>query len=64
MEVIEVVLDAGADMLGLFAHLLHQPGPWMGAAKPGKFSTSVVMVSWPPGCMPATSRGCSPARAA
>jgi len=39
-------------------------GPWTAVAKPGKFSTSVVMESWPPGCMPRTSIGERLARAA
>jgi len=39
-------------------------GPWTGSAKPGKFSTSVVMVSWPPGWIPAIRVGFSMAREA
>ena len=38
-------------------------GPWI-SVSPGQFSTSVVMVSWPPGCMPWISTGSSMARAA
>ena len=34
------------------------------AAKPGKFSTSVVVISAPPNCEPSNTRGCRFARAA
>ena len=42
--------------------------PMMPSGKPGKFSTSVVVVSWPPAAMPLASHpskrmGCSSARA-
>ena len=36
----------------------------MPSGKPGKFSTTSVWVSWPPGCMPSSTRGASPERAA
>ena len=39
-------------------------GPRMPSGKPGKFSTSLVMVSCPPGCMPSKSSGFRLARAA
>ena len=39
-------------------------GPMMPSRKPGKFSTSVVMVSWPPGCIPSRRSGLRVARAA
>ena len=39
-------------------------GPMTPSGKPGKFSTSVVIVSCPPGCMPSTTRGERLARAA
>jgi hypothetical protein len=32
-------------------------GPWMPCSKPGKFSTSVVVVSWPPSTPPPPSSG-------
>jgi len=38
-------------------------GPMMPSGKPGKFSTSVVMVSWPPGCSPSKTSGRRLARA-
>ncbi len=34
-------------------------GPRIPSGKPGKFSTSVVIVSWPPGCMPSMTTGVS-----
>jgi hypothetical protein len=39
-------------------------GPRMPSGKPGKFSTSVVMVSWPPGWSPSSTSGARSARAA
>ena len=39
-------------------------GPWIASAKPGKFSTSVVIDSCPPGCKPWIRRGFRLARAA
>jgi len=39
-------------------------GPWIPSGKPGKFSTSVVMVSCPPGCIPSMTTGANSARAA
>ena len=39
-------------------------GPWMPCGKPGKFSTSVVVVSWPPGWIPSTTSGSRFAREA
>jgi hypothetical protein len=39
-------------------------GPWMPCGKPGKFSTSVVVVSCPPGWMPSRTRGARFAREA
>ena len=39
-------------------------GPRIASGKPGKFSTSVVMVSCPPGCSPSMSSGFRLARAA
>ena len=38
-------------------------GPSMPSGKPGKFSTSVVMESWPPGSWPSTTSGFRLARA-
>ncbi len=32
-------------------------GPWMPSGQPGKFSTRVVMESWPPGSWPSSTRG-------
>src|SRR5829696_6607176 len=39
-------------------------GPWMPSGNPGKFSTSVVVISAPPNCEPSNTRGCRLARAA
>jgi hypothetical protein len=39
-------------------------GPWMPSGQPGKFSTSVVMESWPPGSWPSSTSGFRLARAA
>ena len=39
-------------------------GPWMPAGKPGKFSTSVVVMSAPPNWEPSNTRGWRFARAA
>ena len=39
-------------------------GPWMPSGKPGKFSTSVVVMSAPPNCEPSNTSGCRFARAA
>ena len=39
-------------------------GPMIPLAKPGKFSTSVVVVSCPPDCQPSMRRGAKLARAA
>src|SRR3712207_28545 len=39
-------------------------GPWMPSGKPGKFSTSVVVMSAPPNCEPSKTSGCRFARAA
>jgi hypothetical protein len=38
-------------------------GPMMPSGKPGKFSTSVVVVSCPPGCVPESISGLRLARA-
>jgi hypothetical protein len=53
----------GAEMLGLLLDVFHQHGPSMPSGNPGKFSTSVVSESWPPGSCPATTRGFRLARA-
>ena len=39
-------------------------GPTIPSGNPGKFSTSVVIVSCPPGCIPSITSGASSARAA
>ena len=39
-------------------------GPWMPSGKPGKFSTSLVSISWPPGALPPMTIGARLARAA
>ena len=39
-------------------------GPWMPSGKPGKFSTSEVSMSCPPGAEPARTTGSRLARAA
>ena len=44
--------DVGAEALGLPAHPVHQVGARDAVGMPGKFSTSVVVVSCPPGSMP------------
>ncbi len=38
-------------------------GPWMPSGNPGKFSTDVVMESWPPGSWPSMISGLRLARA-
>jgi len=53
-----------AETRGLHAHVVDELGPWMPSGKPGKFSTSVVMESWPPGSWPSMTSGVRLARAA
>ena len=55
--------DLGAGLAGMGLHPAIRSGP-MTEASPGQFSTSVVIVSCPPGWMPCTSTGSSMARAA
>ena len=38
-------------------------GPMMPSRYPGKFSTSVVSINWPPASMPSMTSGCRFARA-
>ena len=38
-------------------------GPMMPSRKPGKFSTVVVIISWPPACSPSMMSGLRLARA-
>jgi hypothetical protein len=41
--------ELGAEALGLARKFIISSGPMMPSGKPGKFSTSVVSISWPPG---------------
>ena len=45
-----------------FCRFIIRSGPMIPSGKPGKFSTSVVVVSWPPGWVPERTSGSSCAR--
>ena len=56
--------ELGAEPLGLPRNLIMSSGPRMPSGKPGKFSTSVVSMSWPPAPMPSSTTGARLARPA
>ncbi len=56
--------DLGAEALGLLARDVHELRALDAVLEAGKFSTSVVVVSCPPGWMPSRTRGARFARAA
>jgi hypothetical protein len=55
--------DLGPHLGGVRLHPTMRSGP-MTLVSPGQFSTSVVIVNWPPGWMPCTRIGSSIAREA
>ena len=50
-------LENCAEALRLLFHVFDQSGPMIPSGKPGKFSTSVVSVSWPPASGPSDDEG-------
>ena len=58
------VLNSAPKRAACLRMLSMSSGPWMPSGKPGKFSTSVVMASWPPGSWPSMTSGLRLARAA
>ncbi len=56
--------ELGAEAGCLLLHVFDELRPWTPSGQPGKFSTRVVMESWPPGSWPSRTKGLRLERAA
>ena len=56
------ILSSAPKRTACFLIFSTSSGPWMPSGQPGKFSTSVVRESWPPGSWPSSTMGLRLAR--